>query len=208
MASGPTDFMISESDAAVRTTPDRSPAPSRCLCPLRGHGVGRGAPGAGCRIPRGEPPPHAAGVDPRSRRRARLRGAHGRGHPRGPPPTTWRRARLETLAPGAGRPPCSHPPPQTTAMSHPPLSTAGDTLLPVPTLIKTKRARGAASPAVLHKLEGAGCHDERSPPLRGLFLTGPHPTTPRSVRQLVENCSPRLRSPQLHPRGRTESLTR
>ena len=34
----------------------------------------------------------------------------------------------------------------------------------------------------------AACHEDRSPPHRGLILTGPHPTTPRSVRQLVESC--------------------
>jgi len=51
--------------------------------------------------------------------------------------------------------------------------------------------RAAAPPAVLHTLAGAGDHEERSPPRRGLILTGPHPAPPRSVRQLVENCSPR-----------------
>src|SRR5690242_18453314 len=41
---------------------------------------------------------------------------------------------------------------------------------------------------LFHKLGGAACHEDRSPPRRGLILTGPHPAAPRSVRQLVESC--------------------
>ncbi len=65
-------------------------------------------------------------------------------------------------------------------------------------------ARGAAAapPAVLHKLEGAGCHEDRSPPLRGLILTGPHPAPLarsvslwRTAPPITRNCTGEFDSP-------------
>ena len=59
-------------------------------------------------------------------------------------------------------------------------------------LVGTKSgAPPAAPPAVLHTLEVAGCHEERSPPRRGLILTGPHPA-PRARSVSVWSTAPHL----------------